>query len=138
MRALWCLLLVFVAGCAGIVGKEDTATVPAPPPGYAYQTTMEFVPTPAAQASTTTALGSTSGISQDVGDAAFGIAAWASKLPLIGWMFGARVAERASKNLAGKGENGPITPAVFITAIESGRIVKITYTPVPIVPAATK
>ena len=127
---LSCLL----SGCAGILtAKNDEPVVPtlvALPQGWAYGFCAEFVATPANDASTTSALGTTSGVSQDVGDAAFGFAAVLSKMPLIGWMFAARVGERAMKNMGGKGDSGPVTPAVMVTAIQSGRVLRILYWPV--------
>ena len=128
------LLALLPLGCAGILtAKKDEPVVPtlaALPSGWAYGFCAEFVATPANDATTTSALGTTSGVSQDVGDAAFGVAAWASKLPLIGWMFAARVGERAMRNMGGKGDSGPVTPAVMVTAMQTGRVLRIMYWPV--------
>lgn len=145
---LLCLLGLCLGGCSGILtSKSDTPDIPVPaalPPGWGYALSAEFLPTPAPTATASSAVGSTSGVSQDVGDAAFGVAAWLSKAPLIGWMFAARVGERASRNMGGRGESGPVTPAVMIAIVESGRVLRITWTPVrasqevpaPVIPAA--
>ena len=124
------VLLLLLPGCAGVLTGGADAPPPAPPQRVAYALTITFLDAPA-EMSALTGAGNVSGTAQEVGDAAFGLAAWGSKLPLIGWMFGARVAERASRNFAGKdGAGAPVTPAVFISAIQSGRVKSIAYTPI--------
>jgi len=124
------LMIALLPGCAGVLTGGADAPAPAPPQRVAYALTITFVDAPASMA-VGTGVGGANGTAQEVGDAAFGLAAWGSKLPLIGWMFGARVAERASRNFAGKdGAGAPVTPAVFISAIQSGRVKSIAYTPI--------
>ena len=132
--ALLCvfLCLCLLSGCAGILGPSAPAPVvvaPAPlPAGWAYSLTIDFSETAAA----TAVAGKGQLLDDNTADTAqIGLAGFFRKVPIIGWIVGGKMIAREAAKFGGAGKgNGPVTEAVLIAAIQSGRAKTIKWTPV--------
>ena len=135
-RAILCVLMVvllpvvLLPSCSLLL-PGDPAPVVAREPNTAYALTIEFVETctdaPATGATTAGGV-----LPENAVTGAVGIVGFFQGIPYIGPLFfGSEIVRNATKNLGGDA-GAPVTSAVFIEAIRSGRVLKITYTPVEI------
>ena len=128
-RAILCVLMVVMLSGCSLLLPSDPAPVGAPAPETAYAMTIEFVET-RTDAPVTGTVSEGGALPENTVAGAVGIVGILQGIPYIGpWFFGSEIVKGATKNLGG-GAGAPVTSAVFIEAIRSGRVKKITYTPV--------
>lgn len=137
MRTLaFVAMLALLPGCAGVLtGGGGAAPECAPPAAetgrVAYRLTLTSKP-----GTVTTAAPGKQLLDDNTADTAqIGIAAFFRKVPIIGWIVGAKMLAREAAKMAGKPTGGrdPITEAVLreaVMAAREGREVTLTAEPV--------